>query len=864
MKGLAWAGRALLFFVIGWAVPGMAADPGAAGQAIQAVIDRHELRIDFPVAMQVWHEGGGHGRVQLQPALLLECHWASDIRLSCRPGNEARFALATRYRVTLAEGLVTQAGDRLPVVSLHAATSRPVLRAVVAEWEEGLPRIEITANAEVDAAEISRVLRLEVDGHAQPLPPLERQPAYGPWDTGARFSMKLPKLEGRDRLVGLAVSPGLRSSEGPLAGIQDHELLSAMARERYRVRGIRCSGRSGEVAEQNQEGRVFAGCLPGERLALALSAPSDPASRTAFAAALPEGVELLDWSGYTRPFRGRGGGPVVDRGEEVLLNVAAARVTVVLDAALAQLRAAASGARLEPISVGIRTGDHRPQLRAPRAQVLLADGREPPLPVEAVNVQAPMQVPVIALGAGEARSEVVGVPPASTLNRFERIGSDAAARALAEGGWARWQLPPGAGRWRTSGPEVDVAAPGFNLVAVFARREVLAWAREWDGRDAVAGARVELLQLRGGDVPGADVVARAVTGDDGVARLRLPADFEVSDGKADSGPAWILRAETGSRRGARRAVLRSHLWHSALGTRAPVRTWGVADRPLYRAGDTVRYHLWQRSDHGGRLLGLPAPAGPLELGLYSLGEGKRIKGWTATPADDGSIAGELVLPVHAPDDTYCIGIGEPWDVEGTCFFVGTYRAQDLWVEARAADQVLRDGDRFVVDVEAGYYSGGAAAGVPVPKVTALLTGRRLEDEYPAWAGFSFVEPGAGGIPLRLPEGEGVRTDAGGRLRIELPLDLGLAAGDAGAGATPPAFGQLQLVAEARPDVRVLTAAAHIPTRHPPRARCAERRASPWAASRRQASRPTRCSPYRPARRRCRARAGQRSGRLHRE
>lgn len=806
MKGPARLACTLLLSVIAWGLPAAAAGADAAGHGVQAVIDRQELRIDFPEAMQAWDNAGGSGLVGLQPALAVECHWASDTRLSCRPGDEARFALATRYRITLPEGLATQAGARLPAVVLHAETARPVLRAVIAQWNEGLPRIELTANAEVDAAAVGRVLRLEVDGRAQPLPPLDRLPPRGPWDTGLRFAMELPGLEGQDRLVRLAVVPGLRSSEGPLPGLQDHELLLALARERYRVRGIRCSGRSGEVvAEPDGAGRVLAACLPGEYFALSLSAPSDPASRAAFEAALPEGVELLDWSGYARPFRAHGEGPAVARGEEILLHVAAAQATVALDAALAELRAAGDGAALAPVSAAIRTGDHRPQLHAPRVQALLADGRRPPVLLEAVNVQLPLQVPVVALGAGEARSEVVGVPPAAARNRFGHVGSDAAARALAEGGWARWQLPPGAERWRATGPQVDVAAPGFDLVAVFARREVLAWAREWDGRGAVAGARVELLRLRGKDAPGVDVVARAVTGDDGVARLELPADFEASGAQQGTAPAWILRAETGARRGVRRAVLRSDLWRNVLGVRAPVKTWGVADRPLYRAGATVRYRLWQRSDDGGRLLRLPAPATPVELGLYSLGEGKLIKGWTATPAADGSIAGELVLPVHAPDDTYCIGTGESWNVEGTCFFVGTYRAQDLWVAARAEDRVLGDGDRFVVDVEAGYYSSGAAAGVPVPKVTALLTGRRLEDEYPAWASFSFVAPGAGGIPLQLPEGEGLRTDAEGRLRIELPLGFDADAGNAAPGSTPPAFGQLQLVAEARPDDREGTA-----------------------------------------------------------
>ena len=40
-------------------------------------------------------------------------------------------------------------------------------------------------------------------------------------------------------------------------------------------------------------------------------------------------------------------------------------------------------------------------------------------------------------------------------------------------------------------------------------------------------------------------------------------------------------------------------WQSAaynlsLGRTAPLQTWGVSDRPMYRSGETVRYRLWQR------------------------------------------------------------------------------------------------------------------------------------------------------------------------------------------------------------------------------------------------------------------------------
>ena len=94
-------------------------------------------------------------------------------------------------------------------------------------------------------------------------------------------------------------------------------------------------------------------------------------------------------------------------------------------------------------------------------------------------------------------------------------------------------------------------------------------------------------------------------------------------------------------------------------------------------------------------------------------------------------------PVHLSDATYCIGEGEDYSIEGICFFVGTYRAQDLWAEANTEDRVLRDGDRFAVDIEAGYYSGGPAAGVAIARVTTMLTGLPLQQAYPQYASYRF-------------------------------------------------------------------------------------------------------------------------------
>lgn len=784
-----------------------AGNDGASG--IEAGFSWGELGIDFQAPMQTWNTPREDGLVRLQPALPVQCHWSSDTRLACRPEGEAGFAAATRYRITLAAGLATQAGERLPAITLQAETDRPTLRAAVTRWEGGVPVIEVSSGASVDLAAVAGVLRLTIDGREALRPDLEALPRRGSWDSETRFALRLPALEGHDRHLRLLVVPGLRSSEGPLPGIEDRELLSALARELFQLRGARCAGALEPVEGRPDDGRLALACMPGESLALQLSAAPDEASRAAFASALPEAVRLQGWSAHWGPGSrgGREHAAAVEPGHQVVLAIDAAQTAASLDTALSKLRSGRDGAPLTPVSLEVRTGDYRPLLVAPRRQALVAGGQEPPVMAEGVNVAMPLSIQVMTLGEGASAAESLQLPASTARNAFEDIGSQATLRALREGGWARWQLPAEkTGRWSGPGRQLEFAAPGFDLLAVTARREVLAWASAWHSGDAVAGARVELLRSADASTP-PRVVARAVTDATGVARLALPEDLSVEhrDGVAST---WLLRAEAGRGRGARRAVLplEGSWQHRMLGQVAPVRMWGVADRPLYRAGDTVRYRLWQRRSTGGRLLRLATPPVPLELGLYSQGEHKRILEWTATPAADGTIAGELALPVHAPDDTYCIGTGEVWDVEGSCFFVGSYRAQDLWVEASASDAVLRDGDRFVVDVEAGYYSGGPAAGVPVPEVTAMLTGRRLQDEYPAYAGFSFVdvegEDARGGIRLEAAA-EALQTDAEGRLRIVQPLRF------TGHGEEDPpelpAFGVLQLVAEARPADREGTA-----------------------------------------------------------
>ena len=323
-------------------------------------------------------------------------------------------------------------------------------------------------------------------------------------------------------------------------------------------------------------------------------------------------MEARDWkSADVRDYRPR---PAAAQAQapahwlELRIEGAGARVVIPINA---DLRAEGSGTAIEPARVEINNGDYRPQLSARHAATLVEDGRHPPTLLEARNAP-PAGMVVHGIGA-RTHGETLQAP-AQRSNAPVAIESHASTATLAEGGWVRW-TPQGA-RARSSPyaharATLQFAAPAFDLFAVAGRREVLL-GRCMGGDRGIAGAEVELLWLDAADAQ-PRVVTRAKTAEDGVAMLRLPDELIVPENRQYAEyPMWLLRAATGRRKGAARAVMPiGSSWHYGLvlGRDAPDKFWGVADRPLYRAGDSVRYHLWQRRERRTPVAHLSATAG---------------------------------------------------------------------------------------------------------------------------------------------------------------------------------------------------------------------------------------------------------------
>lgn len=771
------------------------------------------LQVQFDEPMQIWQNARIRDLVRLDPALPATCHWQSDTELQCLPDEEKSPAGATRYRIHIAPGLKTQSGQVLPAQTLEVETERPTLSAEINGWDGGKPNIIFTTSLPSTADDVAAALRLDLDGQALPRPELRMQPVRGRWDTESRFDLVLPTIAGADKTLTLRVAPGLKTSEGPLRGRQDATLLRAVINEHFQLRGVVCAGRTKALSTAPLDGELHLECVPGEKVRLLFSQPLQDDPRSAWIQAWPvmakwqqEGTEN-SWRYRYRD--GKNDEPQRSPAYWIDLQVDAANVDLTLP--IPALRNKNEDAALESALVHLRTDDFRPALRATHARTLIADGGTLPAMVEALNATS-ASIEVHGVGA-KSRSETVAIST-SRSNQLVAIASAVAARALDEGGWVAWSPQVQRGKPSVKAT-VQFAAPAFDLFAVSGRREVLAWANGWNDGRPVADAEVELLWL---DAAGATprVVAQGRTQQDGTALLNLRDDLTVADVRSDSTyPMWLLRAASGKRAHAPRAVLpigSTQAWGMNLGRADEEKLWGVADRPLYRAGDTVRYHLWLRDDSGGRLLH-PRQIAPVPLRLSRQWHEETILGWNATPDHNGGISGELVLPIHLPDDTYCIGKGENYELEGSCFYVGTYRAQDLWAETSMDDRVLRDGDRLKFDVSAGYYSGGPAAGVPIEKVTALLEGLPLEQAYPRYADYRFTDTTLEDGAIRIAGAEALKlvADTDGHARGDLPVAFD--SGDVEEQGETPAFGRLRLTAEVKLGDRESTVASPVSTRY---------------------------------------------------
>ncbi len=747
------------------------------------------LRFDTP--MQTWDNQPEPARLTLKPAADNTCHWASDTQLACETATPLRDA--TLYQMRLAAGLRTQGGQTLGARTMSVETPRVEVQISSVAWGVGVPRLGVYSRVKFEPTSLQAHLQLQVDGKPIPTPALSTVQLGDSGYYGHRFELDVSAIPGADRVLSVAIVPGVKAVDGPLLGLQRRVLGRYLLRGSPRVSELRCVDIDGPRVDEPKASEISVRCRPEAPMQLEFSHPLDQPSRERLQQRLAA-LASADEVAWPRPY---GYYSRVDRDDlqspgGVTVELPTLQPGTTYQLALDGLRRESDGAAFPPLSICIETTDALPQLRARHEKTLLADASALSSVVESVNLDA-VELSVEAL-ANDWQRDAHRIARHASVNQSQPVTPAAAVRALSARGWTRLSVGPGKappGHWNSNA--IELAAPAFDVSVVTTSRQVLAWITEWRSAQAIADVEIELLWLPRSDKE-PEVLARGRTDRQGLALLTLPPNTVIPTTE------WWLRARSTTAGEVRDAVLpfgQSTSW-MPLGTAPEIATWGVTDRPLYRAGEQVSYRLWQRDVSGARWQSVDKAS--VGLRLHNESDDKTILDWTLQASANGALAGIVDLPKHLTDGTYCVGIAADYSTEGACFYVGSFRSQDMWAQVVSEGRVLRDSDRLQATLSAGYYSGGSAAGVAAESLAVTLSPLSLEQAYPEFSNFSFVDvntPDSDSLGLKI-DTRAQSLDADGQASIDLPIVF---EGSAKEIEKRAAFGTLGIEFQAAPEDR---------------------------------------------------------------
>jgi len=797
----------------------------------------YEMRLVFDRAMLTWSGDIDASAITISPASTCKWSWSDDTTLTCNFDYSAPMPRkATRYEVRIHGGLWSQDGVEIAPTVVHVDSERPALEAAVVAWNEDVPQIELTSNVAVTLSALRAAVHvvlddetpLEVDLHALPV---DRPPGRGAAAAPNTWQLALPPID-RDRTISVLVSPGLQSTEGPLPGVQEKILLQARVNEVFRVRRVWCAADWEKVSDADATSPFAIDCPAGTLIGVRFSKPLDTVSIEWLKHSAPSALPFRDASVEQRSFWTKGGGVFAAPGQSVYLQLVDAQSTIplVFPATLAALDRTTLG---KPVRVAVHGGDFRQAVRLLRARSVVATGKVVPAVFETMNTPR-LTIVQNEWGAGDSGSSSV-VKKIDGRNRRVKTETTPPQRDLSmNGGLVQGSAAP-------SGEQFEVAYAAFNVTAARAGKQVMIWVTDWNDARPLPGVAVELLRTSVPRKPGgaqgaeAQAVTRLVAGvtdADGVAIVDLPATEDIERGetllvRASQGDARAIAPLSGALDN-RRTVddLSDWRYRSEEGQRV---VWGVTDRPLYRAGDTVHYRAWIRQREANHLRRQDAAAA-VKLELTSASAYSVIRSWSAQPDAFGSISGTLVLPVRLNDDDYCLQ-PESGRSESpiACFRVAGYHVNDMWADVEAGHSIAREGDLLHIDASAGYYSGGPAAGARL-QMQSLLSPLRIEDMYPDFAGFTFVDAsgtaGSGGESFSFSP-ESTSTDDRGHAQVTLPLRMD---GHVTADTKPIPFGQLELTANVSNGGSMWATSAPATIRFSRHRRFVGLKVSPWLLS----------------------------------
>jgi len=718
---------------------------------------------------------GGQSPASISPAVNCQWHWLDPRSLACELGQKNALAPATLYTVTVAPGVKAQDGAVLE--SAYSWTFTTELPAVTQysfrTWQSaGMPVIRLVINQPVSQESVQSALHFGTQANVV---------ASADVGEAGRAWLVSPTQElAANATIQLKVTPGLRSTAGPLPGVERRTVVSFDTFPAFRFFGVRCmtGARSALIAAATPAEKQPA-CNPFGNVSLVFSAPVIAPEVKEHLVLTPDLLNgRTDYDPWQNVYPRSYLGSPHKRGTEYTVELPEyLRAFQTYDiTSLQGLRDEFGRPLSGPATMAFRT-DHRP----PRLKVTH--------PVAVLEKNAPTSMPLYVTNLTDLDIHYRRITSADSAielhfnQPIDRVWDTAYAtpakiRELLEGrsgvitgyfdphpstvtvnGYRYFDDAddePGVPRGSSDRDFFAEVTP-FQVHTKIGAYNTLVWVTSLDKGLPVVKARVRVLRNSYQSLSGNEaVLAEGVTDRDGLVvlpgRKLLDRDYKAARGQRDplmvrvdlGGDMALLPLDSTFLVDLYRAS-RGTLWSgSDYGNqRSHIHTWGTTAQGVYKLGDTVQYKVYVRDQNNLSLAPVEDKSG-YELTIVDP-TGKVVQtDSNLTLSEFGGYAGSFRVPLAGAVGWYEFNLKGPsktgpWSPMRV--LVADFTPAPFQVSNTLNGQLFQPGDSVEVTTRAALHAGGPYASAS-SRVTARLFPKELEITTPVATGFHFdsVDP----------------------------------------------------------------------------------------------------------------------------
>ena len=770
---------------------------GAQPPVIEAVnLEDETLTIEFDQPMQTWDGYSMQHNIKISPEINCSFGWDDETQLVCDTYREEKhFKPATYYQVQIGEGFRSQEGGIFAPKILKINSPGPRIEVNIVEWKNRQPQITVTTDLPASKKDIESHLLLKLNGKpvmfslgdALKSENISQQP---------RYQLQYAAIVEEDAKLALSVKPGLISSAGIVPGDQNGEVLLAKVNETFKIKSLSCRylQRYSEIKWAEIKTGAMQ-CDPEVPLTVIFSNALSQDSFARMAASMPKGFrfekpEQQIQSQYYFYFDSKN--PTSMPGTVYTIKSENAKSQFLLK--LPDDATSIDGQKLQALpEILLDIGDYMTRFTVTSVVNTLLPGQAVKAKLEVLNSGLDAtKTGQLQIDRGSTE-KYHSLPIAGRKNIVQSVDFPEVKKSIEKNGGLSLF-----GSEEISGINLGVAYVPFNVLSHQSRDKVMVWATQWQSGQPVANARVEILRM--------DYFRKLHTSISGRTDENGVAMIDFSGDKAEYGDLMTLvRVSSEGKTVVTPSLLNSSssmnfedawsYWQYQRNAMPEALSFGVTELPLYRPGENVKYRVWFR-ERSGNHLQMPGDKKDARLQLYDADHNNVLQSWDAKLDANTSVASSLILSRLLPDGMYCIGENNNRQ-NGACFQVARFESQPLWATLSADRKVALLGGSIRFDMESGYFSGG-----PATKIDLAFQGSnwpmRVEEVYPEFGDFSFINPFADGNPAQADDPlEGTvkpdKTDANGKAGFVLALDKPLV----GENKKPIAFATLKFSAEVK-------------------------------------------------------------------